>query len=430
VTKGSGLVEALAELGVSPHDTIAVGDAENDHSLIDAVEVGVAVANAVPSLAHHADLVLDRADGGGVAQLLDGDIVGGAGMIHSACWQLELGVDPDGVAVTIPASRVNVLIAGGTGGGKSWVAGLLCEQLVRQRYAVVVIDPEGDHAGLAELPDVTLIGGDHVLLPPPGVLYLVDHRCGTVVIDLSALDEPEQDEYLRTLASEMETHRSATGLPHWLVLDEAHRAIGRTQPAAEMFDPSTRGNCLVSWHPEDLSAAALAAADVLLVPTEPGAGAELVDLAAAVAAAPRAEVVRALRARRGSLLVARRDEPGRVRVADLARRSTSHFRHDHKYGLAGVGIERAFHFRDDKDHLTGAIARSLSELETELHRCPASTLRHHLPRHDLSRWVAEVFHDPPLADALHDVEDRFGSETGDPAMSTVRADLVRSLRQR
>jgi hydroxymethylpyrimidine pyrophosphatase-like HAD family hydrolase len=48
--KGTGLVEALAELGVDRHNVIALGDAENDHSLFEVCEVGIAVANAVDSL--------------------------------------------------------------------------------------------------------------------------------------------------------------------------------------------------------------------------------------------------------------------------------------------------------------------------------------------------------------------------------------------
>lgn len=42
VTKGSGLLAALAELGLSAHDTVAVGDAENDLALLQAAEVGAA----------------------------------------------------------------------------------------------------------------------------------------------------------------------------------------------------------------------------------------------------------------------------------------------------------------------------------------------------------------------------------------------------
>ena len=58
VTKGTGLLEALAVVGLSRHNAIGLGDAENDHSLLDVCEVGVAVANAVDAIRAHADIVL------------------------------------------------------------------------------------------------------------------------------------------------------------------------------------------------------------------------------------------------------------------------------------------------------------------------------------------------------------------------------------
>lgn len=67
VDKGSGVRAALAELGIAPSRAIAIGDAENDHSLLDACGLGVAVADAVPSLKKRADLVLLR---GGFTVLL------------------------------------------------------------------------------------------------------------------------------------------------------------------------------------------------------------------------------------------------------------------------------------------------------------------------------------------------------------------------
>ena len=58
VTKGSGLGGALSQMGVSAHNAIGVGDAENDLSLLAACEVGVAVGDAVGSLRRAADVTL------------------------------------------------------------------------------------------------------------------------------------------------------------------------------------------------------------------------------------------------------------------------------------------------------------------------------------------------------------------------------------
>jgi hypothetical protein len=71
VNKGTGLRAALAELGLSPADTVGVGDAENDRALLAACGCGVAVGNAIASLKECADLVMSEPDGKGVEQLIE-----------------------------------------------------------------------------------------------------------------------------------------------------------------------------------------------------------------------------------------------------------------------------------------------------------------------------------------------------------------------
>ena len=89
VTKGTGLLEALGALGLSRHNAIGVGDAENDHSLLDACEVGVAVANAVDAIRARADVVLSLPDGQGIAELPGGPLLAGRGYVHPSRWQLR-----------------------------------------------------------------------------------------------------------------------------------------------------------------------------------------------------------------------------------------------------------------------------------------------------------------------------------------------------
>ena len=48
IAKSTGLRQALLALRVSIHNTVGIGDAENDHDLLDACEVGVAVDGAAP----------------------------------------------------------------------------------------------------------------------------------------------------------------------------------------------------------------------------------------------------------------------------------------------------------------------------------------------------------------------------------------------
>jgi hydroxymethylpyrimidine pyrophosphatase-like HAD family hydrolase len=58
VHKGHGLLAALQQLGISPEDTAGIGDAENDHALLAASGLAVAVPHAIPALKSQAHLIL------------------------------------------------------------------------------------------------------------------------------------------------------------------------------------------------------------------------------------------------------------------------------------------------------------------------------------------------------------------------------------
>lgn len=56
VHKGHGLLAALKQFGISPEHTAGIGDAENDHDLLAASGLAIAVPHAIPELkkrAHH-----------------------------------------------------------------------------------------------------------------------------------------------------------------------------------------------------------------------------------------------------------------------------------------------------------------------------------------------------------------------------------------
>lgn len=80
VDKGTALEWALDELGTSLHNVVSVGDAENDLAFLRISGCSAAVANALPSVKQQADIVLAKAQGEGVTDLIDhliaNDLVG------------------------------------------------------------------------------------------------------------------------------------------------------------------------------------------------------------------------------------------------------------------------------------------------------------------------------------------------------------------
>jgi hydroxymethylpyrimidine pyrophosphatase-like HAD family hydrolase len=71
VNKASGLKVALKRLEIAPEQTVAVGDAENDHAFLDWCAVAAAVENAIPALKERADIVLSADHGRGVVELIE-----------------------------------------------------------------------------------------------------------------------------------------------------------------------------------------------------------------------------------------------------------------------------------------------------------------------------------------------------------------------
>lgn len=70
VSKGAALLEYLDDLGLSPDEVMAIGDSENDESLLAAAGFAVAMGNAVPAIKTIAHTVTGTNAEDGVAQAL------------------------------------------------------------------------------------------------------------------------------------------------------------------------------------------------------------------------------------------------------------------------------------------------------------------------------------------------------------------------
>jgi len=71
VDKAVGLQAALAEMELSLHQTVGVGDAENDEAMLSACHCSAAVANALQRTKDVADIITQADHGAGVAELID-----------------------------------------------------------------------------------------------------------------------------------------------------------------------------------------------------------------------------------------------------------------------------------------------------------------------------------------------------------------------
>jgi len=380
VTKGTGLLAALDELGLSAHNVIAVGDAENDLALLQAAEIGAAVANAVPSLAAHADLRLGLRDGAGVAELLTGPLLTGQQRLCPQRRWLQVGAFDDGRPVLVPGSQGSILITGDTGTGKSYLAGLLAEQWIDAGYSVLIIDPEGDHVGLAQRPGVHLVDAAAHLPSSADLLAIARPGRASLVLDLSGLPEADKSDYLRRLPSAIAAARVEHGMPHWVIMDEAHLSMHdeAVPPGPGLAEP---GTCMITWRPDILPAAMRGSVDLTFTATAPRPAAHSAPMAV-----PSATVS------------VGGQEP---RPFNVASRTSPHVRHQHKYAATALPPQHWFHFHTDGEPV---VAATLEEFSRYIRHCDLTVLSYHLSRGDFSRWVTGAFADHNLGTYLAAIE--------------------------
>jgi hydroxymethylpyrimidine pyrophosphatase-like HAD family hydrolase len=403
VTKGSGLGAVLAEMNLSAHNVIAVGDAENDLSLFGIAEIGVAVADAIPSVRQHADLILDEPDGDGVADLLTGPYLTGARRWCPPRRWIDIGVFDDATPTRIPGSQGRIVVTGPAGSGKSYLTGLMAERWMLADYSVLVVDPQGDHAALQQLNKLQMVDSRRYLPEPPELVTMLRPNT-SMVVDLSALAEPTQIDYLHRLRTAAEAHREQHGFPHWVIYDEAH-LLGGDEEARWA---RRGGYVLSSFAPKLLPANEIDSSDVVLELTDANAAAD-------VASQP---------ARRASV----RFGSGPSRRFTIGERRTDHVRHRHKYADISIPKERRFYFwSGDGQYI--APPGSMREFRTALEHLDIQTLQYHLERGDFSRWLEGTIADRGLATQVAAWEDELLAHHA-ADMEHIRGQLIRAVEDR
>jgi hydroxymethylpyrimidine pyrophosphatase-like HAD family hydrolase len=406
ISKATGLFAALDRLRLSARNTLAIGDAENDHELLRVAEVGVAVAWGSPVLRAAADITLEGSGPPAVAGYL-GALAGMMPLPPRARRRLVLGYTEDGREFSLAARGRNVLIAGDAKSGKSWIAGLLVEQLILHGYCVCVIDPEGDYRSLEGLPGVSVLGGDDPAPTPRELLRALRHPDRSVVIDLSHQPQDEKIRYIRALLPTLNVLRQKTGLPHRIVVDEAHYFL-HDDDAGQLLDLERNGYTVVTYCASRLPKALLAATEVMIVTCESDP-AEIQALSRCCARSgtfdPRRwSILAHLKSGQAAALPITEEASGDLKLFTIGPRLTPHVRHREKYVDVPVTEHHAFVFGEAPG--LPHRARTLRQFILEIESRPVQALEPYLRRGDFSRWIGEVFGDRALASELRTLEER------------------------
>jgi hydroxymethylpyrimidine pyrophosphatase-like HAD family hydrolase len=400
VNKASGLKAALAELGLSVRNVVAIGDAENDHALLREAEYGVAVANAIPTLKEKADRISALEAGDAVAELIEDLIAHDLAQTprRAPRRRLLVGTRDDGVMVHLPTAGYSVVVAGPSGSGKSMVATGLLERAAAAGYQLCAIDPEGHYAAIGDA-----IAFGTAERPPTAeeVFTALEKPDANVIVSFVGMAVRDRAPFFAGLIPRLVELRARTGRPHWILVAEAHHLLPRDGAAAKsLLAAERRGFIYVTAHPESVAPAVLSSADVALaMGAETGATLGKVATAAGVAA----PAVDGVRIEAGEALMwvrSRREAPFRIRVAP----SEVESRRERRKRVAGeLPPDRSFYFRgpDGKLNLR---AQNLALFLQIAEGVDERTWLHHLGQGDYSRWLRESMNDDALAARVAEVE--------------------------
>jgi hydroxymethylpyrimidine pyrophosphatase-like HAD family hydrolase len=399
--KATGLKFALAELGLSLHNVVGVGDAENDHAFLAISECGAAVGNALPALKARSDWVSQRSHGAGVEELIEQLLADDLRSLAPRLLRhaILLGRAENGEEVRLDPYGTRLLIAGRSGGGKSTAMTAILERLIAADYQVCLIDPEGDYDEFA--PFVTLGGTNHV--PAMSEIFDVLQTPKSLSINLLAVPIDDRPSFFQSLLSRIQELRSKTGRPHWIVIDEAHHLLPAELESAGMTIPKNLASfALITAHADCVAEPILSSVNCLIaVGTDPKG--TIAEFSAGLKRNLQPPEIPPVPLRRGSVslwMLAEWPHPRTV-VMDPA---TIHLqRHKRKYAEGELGEDKSFYFRGPESSLN-LRAQNMKVFAQIAAGIDDATWTHHLRNSDYSRWIRESVKDLEVADEVAAVE--------------------------
>ncbi len=397
VNKATGLAKALADLGLSKHNTVGVGDAENDHALLELSECGVAVSNALPVLKQRADLVLEGDHGVGIVELIDRMIADDLESVPLPRHRILLGKTATDERVTIDPYRANIMVCGTSGSGKSTLTTGLLEKFSKASYQFAVIDPEGDYGGL----EIAVALGSAQHAPDPKeILDVLRTPSENVTINLLGLALDHRPEYFASLLPALLDLRSRTARPHWLIVDEVHHMLPANWEPGQEMAMRPRGTIFITVHPKLTSKSVINSVDTLIVIGEHVdetvrelCEARNIDVPVLAATGKLAT---------GQALYWQIGSPETVLVHTESPKMERK-RHVRKYAEGNLGKARSFYFKGPHGKLN-LKAHNLQLFMLLAAGVDDETWEFHAKNHDYSGWMRSEVKDKELAEEVARIE--------------------------
>ncbi|AFY75467.1 putative HAD superfamily hydrolase (plasmid) [Synechococcus sp. PCC 7502] len=399
VNKASGLAAALGRMNLSMHNTVAIGDAENDLAFLKLCEYSVAVANSLPSVKSEVDWTTAGARGDGVIELIDRLLAqdGEEFSLLPERNRIILGKLQGDQEVYIQPLNRNILLAGISGGGKSTLATGLLERFRDKGYQFCIIDPEGDYQNF----DGTVVLGNAQQVPnPTEVIAILSKPEQNLVVNLIGVKLDDRPLFLSQLLPSLLEMRVRTGRPHWIVIDEVHHMFHADWNAAVTLPQAVNGILMITVHPEHLAASALSLVDTIIAVKSPMK--TITDFCKSVEyELPTEPLPSELVAGEAvAWFLDNEEQPFQFQVIAPRQERQRHMRN---YAEGKLGEDRSFYFRGEDEKLN-LRAHNLIMFIQLAAGVDDRTWLYHLQQQDYSNWLQNSIKDKTLASEVSQIE--------------------------
>lgn len=395
VNKATGLDAALHDLDLSPHNVVAIGDAENDQALLRRSELGVAVANALPTLKERADLVTAGDHGNGVAEVIDRMIANDLADIPLPRHQVLLGRAND-KEIKLDPYASNIMVCGTSGSGKSTLTTGILERLCEQGYEYCILDPEGDYASM----DNAIVLGAPKRAPlVEEVIDVLREPGRNAVVNMLGIAVDHRPEFFAKLVPALAELRTRTGRPHWLVVDEAHHLLPASYQPANDLPLRPHGTLYITVHPGSVAQSVIDTVNTVLVVGEhPDKTVKEFWKVASIKQPPH---VQQEKLPTGHVLYWE-TKTNLACVVETEKPQTERTRHSRKYVEGNLGVH-SFFFKGPAGKLN-LKATNLMLFVMLADGVDDDTWEFHLRRGEYSEWFRTFVKDPELGDLTAIVE--------------------------
>jgi hydroxymethylpyrimidine pyrophosphatase-like HAD family hydrolase len=261
--KATGLRAALTRLGLSHHNTVGIGDAENDEAFLKLCAASAAVDNALEVVKRHVLMVTKGARGEGVVELIERIL---ADDLQSLPLRpdrgLLMGHHADDQEYRVPLYGSRILVMGESADAQAYCVLRMLQQLVEQDYQACLFTANGEYL---KLQNPVVLGTAEQKPDVDEFLQVIQDPHKSCIVNLQYESINGKSAVFQELLSAAMEHRHKTGHPHLVLVDDTDKMLTSSSGAPDSSRTKEFTSSLfINRHPERLNQSLVGNMDFVL----------------------------------------------------------------------------------------------------------------------------------------------------------------------